>query len=832
MNTLSTTRLPYAAGRSRRYGHHMRRGALFFAVAAAVAAVHPASAQPSGDDAVLEEIVVTATRRAQNLQEVALSVTALTGQQLDELKLFEFDDFAAVTPGLAMTSTAREPGVIAVRGIGFAPNSSAPPAVDVYINELPVDAVYVFNSLFDVQQMELLRGPQGTLRGRPAPAGAVTVITRRPDLNDVGGTVSASFSDADAQNLQAALNVPLVQDKLALRVAAIRNVNEGPGGRTLAGDEQEVDDEGVRATVLFEPVENLSFLFTHHQMDRDVERFDFVQGPGAGYNGPALSASDRRSVVEGIGTQEQDIALTSLQASWEGAGHRLVYIGGYQDLKNRFASDLDVGNAIVDHLQLQQVRTDFEVTSHELRLESAGERRVDYNLGLWYSDTETDTKLHQSAELTGAFGIPAVPRGPAVQEYLLGLDIRIPAGAENKAVFGHLDFHVNDRLDIGVGARYLEEESDRSETFVFAPFLNPAPITPGVPLDNLASGLCPTILNSVAPAPAGPGSEWVREFYTGYCDIRIALPSTFTPAGDTYKEWVYDASVKYRVSDDVMVYFTAAHSWRPPGITVGITADVPDDLVFGAPEESDAFELGIKSEWLVRRLRLNAALFHQSFEGFIGRFEDVPYLDTNTQTVSEGGFTYNADAIAYGFEADVFWMITPDWTTQFMFSTQKGEYDDAEVPCRDSDFDGKSDNGSNPPVAAWPQGTVVAFCRSDDAISNLPDWNATLQSEYVMPRDTVEYYLRGLLNYQPDNDNFSTGFERKAYTMLNLYAGVRSSDGVWDVTLWAKNALDEDTLLQLDSDATLAEFSSGYRGVSVLPERELGLSVRYAFGGG
>lgn len=68
--------------------------------------------------------------------------------------------------------------------------------------------------------------------------------------------------------------------------------------------------------------------------------------------------------------------------------------------------------------------------------------------------------------------------------------------------------------------------------------------------------------------------------------------------------------------------------------------------------------------------------------------------------------------------------------------------------------------------------------------------------------------------------------------MLNLYAGVRSSDGVWDVTLWAKNALDEDTLLQLDSDATLAEFSSGYRGVSVLPERELGLSVRYAFGGG
>lgn len=127
---------------------------------------------------------------------------------------------------------------------------------------------------------------------------------------------------------------------------------------------------------------------------------------------------------------------------------------------------------------------------------------------------------------------------------------------------------------------------------------------------------------------------------------------------------------------------------------------------------------------------------------------------------------------------------------------------------------------------------MVAFCGSDDAISNLPEWNATLQSEYVIPRDALEYYLRGLLNYQPDNDNFSSGFERKAYTMLNLYAGVRSSDGVWDVTLWAKNALDSDRVLQLDSEGVVAGFASGYRGVSVLPERELGLSVRYAFGGG
>ena len=110
--------------------------------------------------------------------------------------------------------------------------------------------------------------------------------------------------------------------------------------------------------------------------------------------------------------------------------------------------------------------------------------------------------------------------------------------------------------------------------------------------------------------------------------------------------------------------------------------------------------------------------------------------------------------------------------------------------------------------------------------------DATLQSEYVIPRDALEYYLRGLLNYQPENDNFTTGFERDSFALLNLYAGVRSADGRWDLTLWAKNALDEDTLLQLDSEWVLAGFSSGYRGVSVQPEREIGLSLRYAFGSG
>ena len=800
----------------------VRRKMLFLGVSAAVAAASQAAlAQNAPGSEMLEEVVVTATRRAENLQQVPVSVSALTGEQLEKLKFFDFEDMASATPGLSMTSTAREPGVIAVRGIGYAPNSSAPPAVDIYLNELPINSAYAFGSIYDLQQMELLRGPQGTLRGRPSPAGAVTMTTRRPDLQKVGGTVSGSFSDQDAQNLTGAVNVPLVSDRLALRVAGVKNVSEGPGGELLNGDDPKFDDEGLRATLLFQASEDLSFLLTHHYLDRSVRQFSLMAGSGAGYNGPAISPDDRKGVVESAGYQDEKINITSLEVNWDLGSHKLVYIGGYQDLENLFGGDLDAGNAVADYGSMQDVDSQFEVTSHELRLESDGDGRIEYGFGLWYSKTKTDTRVHQDSELTGAFGYPPVPQGPANTDYVLGVDIRIPTDAENTAAFGHLEFHVTDAFDVVVGARYLKEKSKRSQQLDLGSSLIAIDIGLGEPLTSI---LCPAVLNAFTGLP------WTGQTYASTCDLQIGASSFYQPVEDEWSTWVYDVSLKYNFNDDTMMYLTASHSWRPPGVTVGITAPLPDSVLFGPPEKSDAFELGLKSEWMDQRLRFNAALFYQEFDGFIGRFEDVPYLNSATASVTAGGFTYNADATAYGLEADLLWLVDDDWTIQLALSSQKGEFDDADVPCRDSNFDGNPDNGPNPAAAAWGAPGPVAFCTSSDAISNLPDWNATLQSEYVIRAGAIDYYVRGLLNYQPENDNFTTGFERDSFALLNLYAGVRSADGRWDVTLWAKNALDDDTLLDQFSEGVLAGFNSGYRGVIVQPERELGLSVKYAFG--
>jgi iron complex outermembrane receptor protein len=145
--------------------------------AAAAALCAPAHAQTAGDSAVpmVGEVVVTATRRQESLQEVPMAVDVVNGQQLSKLNIFDFHDVSQLAPGVQMTNNDGRSNVISMRGITYNPDSGAPPAVDLYINEVPVDAQTALTSIYDVGQIEVLRGPQGVFRGRTSPAGSVTL---------------------------------------------------------------------------------------------------------------------------------------------------------------------------------------------------------------------------------------------------------------------------------------------------------------------------------------------------------------------------------------------------------------------------------------------------------------------------------------------------------------------------------------------------------------------------------------------------------------------------------------------------------------------------------
>jgi len=794
----------------------------------AVIAQEPTTAARS---TALEEVLVTAQRRAENIQDVPMTITAITGQDIESFKVFEFQDLSQLSPGLSLENNGAFGSVAQLRGVGFNSESSASPAVDIYINETPVDANYAFQTLYDIGQVEVLRGPQGTLRGRPSPAGAITVTTRRPELEGWSGTLQGSGSDQDATNFQGGVTIPVIENQLALRLAGVQDDNDGNQVKSVnTGDKDKNDTGSWRTSLRWMPTEAIDANLAYQWMRADLNTLFQVEGPGAGYNGRPINGRGY-AVNEFKPEQTLKSELTTLNLGWELDRFQIVFDAAYQD--NSFDSDveLDGANAVTNFAQEQFTQSTFKSTTYELRLESTEERFVDYLVGLWYQDTETQSTFAQPNMLDGAFGSPVAPNpiGPPDFTYSLPVSGSIPVDFTNQAIYGNLVFHLTDQADLSVGARYLEDDVKRSQALdigsglIAIDIATPAGMPPGTPLGFCDSG--------ALPMPPFTGTET----YSGYCDLRIDASEFVEDADDNRKEWVYDASLRYNFTDELMSYFTYAHSWRPAGVTVGITSPLtPDELLAGDPEESNSYELGLRSQWLDNRLRVNTSLYYQDYSNYIGRFQDVPYIGAG-DTLQSGGFTFPADATVQGFEVDATFDVNEDWWVRLTTAYADGKYDDADVPCRDTNGDGRPDNGDigNLTLADFG-GNSVIFCSVDYAISTIPPWVSTLQSAYSFPIFELQGQVRMLYNYFGDQEDYGRGFEADSYGILNLYADIGSESGNWTVTLWTKNVLDDDTqLFNAGAPGTsYGVFHPGYSEVNYVAEREVGLTLRYSFGEG
>jgi iron complex outermembrane receptor protein len=804
-------------------------------LAAAVTAVIAAVPSPvTMAQLVLEEVIVTATRRAESVQDVAMSITAISSSDVQDYNLFRFDDLEQLSPGLQLDSQGAIGSRAQLRGVGFDTNSSAAPAVDVYYNETPVDANFAFQSIYDIGQAEVLRGPQGLLRGRPSPAGAITLTSRKPEFGGIGGYVSGSGGDEGTYNTQAALNVPLIEDTLAVRIAGVYDEDEGNHVESVnSGEQSERETTSWRAALRWAITDSIDATLSHQWLESDRTILAPVEGAGAGYNGPVIGDREYKSVMERFTGGTQKSKITTLAIEWELDNHRLVYNGAYQDNSYEFDQELDIFNGVTDYPQIQNVPTDFEVDSHELRLEStAPDQFMDYLVGLWYYDGSIEAGFTQPTPQPGAFGDPLQPSpfGPPDPDYIVFADGAIPVDNENKAIYANLDFHLTERTDLSVGARYLEDENKRTE------IINTSDATIAVPL-----GTEPGVPIGFCGGLVGLGVGFTgEEPWPGSCELQLDAATSSIPGSSKDEEWIYGFNLKHYFTDDLMAYARYDHSFRSAGTTVGITSPVSDPtLIQGDPEESDSYEIGLRSDWLDGRLRVNVSAFHQDFENYIGRFSDVPYVGPGDQIIAADGFTYPADATVDGFEIDVTGEITDNWWAQFNVAYSDGEYDDATVPCRDTNGDGQPDSGDigNLTIADFTgaDGTInsVLYCEVDYAISTIPNWVGLLRSEYTFPLSIGEAYIRGLYNYYGDRDNQGGRYEADAYGVLDLFIGLRSDSAQWEVSLWARNLLDDDTRLERGEPQTVfGAFPSGYYEAEYVEGREIGLTLRYQFGEG
>ncbi len=800
-------------------------------------AAKPAAAEPL----MVGEVIVTARRQSENLQNVPTTVSAVSGDSLKKLAITQFQDVAALVPGLSLGTssvTAGRSPAPSIRGVSYDASTQASPTVDIYQNDVPIDGTVAFQAVYDIQAIEVLRGPQGTLRGRTAPSGAITLTTRRADTHDYGGYVSAQATDHGGRNLQGAANIPLIDSVLGVRLAAVVDENKGDFVTSLNSAFLPVKStRSGRISVNFTPTETFDATVSYQKLNSHKRQFTQIEGNGApggvsaaapaGYNGPVITASQRLDVDDSPRFNYTDNDFLSAQLNWEVLGQRLSYVGGYTKGDATTVGALDYGNVLIGRSYFQNLNTKNSQTTHEIRLSSVGsDRLIDYTVGYFYSKAPSKTGGTQVASfLAGSFGSPGAPANPRVLDsrYSLPTLITVNNNATENSVFANVRVHLGEATELSGGVRHIVSKVDNVQTV----FLGAGMISRAIGFPCSAAG-------------------FASSYGGGFCDIPIAAGTTpvqNSSQKNTEKPTVYNLSISHRFSDQVLSYGTFATSWRR-GANNFALANAENDpvltsLIFLPDEKSKSFETGIKTNWLDRRLRLNLAAFYQKYDGLLFQVTSIPYLQANGATVSVSNSTFNvgADSVVKGFDFDGAFQVTPNWSLNGGISYADGKVDNDTVPCRDGNFDGIPDSGV-PTLSDFRSRNIhVATCKSDQATSREPLWSGTLQSEYWRPVGGVEAYVRGLLSYYPENKRRNAGYTVPNYGLLNVFAGVRSPDGAWDLNVFARNLTKTGVETSRDVDYTtpaggVATFfgQSGYRWTSYTSPREIGVSLRYAFG--
>jgi iron complex outermembrane recepter protein len=531
----------------------------------------PALAQEAEEN---DEIIVTAQKREQNILDVGIAVQSLSQDTLTEQRIEQLRDLNAALPNVSIKEQI--PGaipVISIRGVGLDDFSSTNnPAAGIYIDEVPLSSLSLMSfDFFDLQRVEVVRGPQGTLYGRNSTAGAINVLTARP-ADHFEARVFAGYGNYERAEAEAMLNLPLGENA-AFRVAG-RFVDQGEGywesrllpGETL-GEQNAVQGRAQLALELGGWDANL-------KIEGLRQRSEMGQGEHFGVVGLSCTPIDPDNCTDFLGytdtdgdpftgdwarDSQYDIDQTGATLRVEGdlGFATLTSITGYIDFERDFYIDSDASP--FRQFEFNQLDWVNQFTQ-EVRL--TGEApRLDWTLGAFYSDD--DITLRTPSFLDDLFGTEAL--------------ITADQQSNSAAVFAQAEWALTDRLELITGVRYTEEE----KTYA------------GGTLDQNPFGVS-GLINPFCPGPALP------------CQLSFVD----TSIEDDFVSW--RVGLDYRVNDDTLLYASVSRGQKSGGFFTGITL-ANAQLAPYSPEELTAYEVGVKWQAPDGRVRAEAAAFYYDY---------------------------------------------------------------------------------------------------------------------------------------------------------------------------------------------------------------------------
>ena len=837
--------------------------ALACAMAAAPAMAQEAEAPASDPRLERDVIVVTANRRAQDVQDVQIAVTAVDAQTLDRQGVDNITEVTQVAPSFSSSTAQIASGsvVLRIRGVGTTSNNIGfESAVGIFIDGAYQSRPGVALSEFvDIERVEVLRGPQGTLFGRNTSAGALNITTNSPDLSEFGGFANASYGNFDEISVQGAVNVPIVQDTLAFRLTGAYRERDGfldvvDGAGNVYDDTNNVDQYLVRAQLGFESESGISGRLIADYANSTSSccgAIELYQAPavtagayaaiglpanaGNGQPSVALTPFDQSGFEQALDNRtvslnfapEADVENYGVTGELEfpiSSAADLIFIGSYRkfDSFERYDSDFTA----LDIFNVDPLFTDIETWTAEMRLQGEGAGgRLNYMIGGYYSDEQINTQATfmlgedygenvGAAFFGGAFG-------PNPLTLFTGVD---PAGtvttnafdqsAQSYSIFTHNSFELTEGLELTLGARYSWEDKEGG-------------------FEQIATNnqICPASVNAIlggAPAAVVPALVGLGCF--GFAAPADLPAAGFLPLVQTFdanfndEELIYTAKIGYAFADPVNMYASFTHGYKSGGINLDTTAAVAGADPTFLSEEVDAYEVGIKSRLLDNAVTLNIAAFHEEFSNF----QVLEFTGTAFQT-------FNVPlAKTTGVEVETVIRASDYLTVTGGLTALNARYPD---DC----------------AAGDPRVIVNSLCGND--LTNAPNLVAVLGATYERDlTNNLDFFLAGQVRMESDQRTSTQAIvppsqadfdalgqaaidaapliiadvqDGKAF--VNLRAGVGTIDDAFQIEFFVNNLTDEVTR-GVTFNTTLRGTGAGNsRSAFSLQPRTYGVAVRTRF---
>jgi iron complex outermembrane receptor protein len=761
----------------------------------AAMAVSPFAAHAA--PAVLEQVIVEAQKKVENVQDTPIAIQAMTGEQFAQTASFNLSELARSTAGLSFDTGVQTD--IRLRGTSTVAGAPVSLRTNIYVDGALIEQPRaVFAAQYDISAFEILKGPQGTLYGKSSPTGTINIRTQNPNLSEVDGYVSGSVGELDLRNTQFGISLPIIENELGIRLAGV--YDEAKTGIENATDGSEATNRGTgaRITVLWQPNDDFSARLSYTYTERSTSPVYSIDGQGYSYDDDKATANFKDADF----TRDQ---LAILELSYAIDDHMsLTSVTAFED--QYYTNDQDMDGQDSDALYLaprpqggvynglrggDQQRVNINIPTNiqqDLRLASEDNDFWDWQLGGYYKYNKTKTPIN-------------VKKFSAANQSSVSIESAYVGLTEEWAAYTHNTFKFTDEFNLIVGLRAMRQRANS---------LQP---TDGCLIPGAAPGDCrdAQILNLVDIGALRANGIPLDE------QMSYSQPIT----GTLKAQYFFDV--------DLAGYISLDRAYRTGAANLNLQGNIPDDFIILGPEASKSVEVGLKGSFWDQRARFSLAVFDQIYTGFQQDIQNVTVADPLLGSANANSFVVNAkEAEIRGLEAELTALVLDSWQLSASITYNDAKFNDfKDNPCTSS---GALD---------WTNGPQYNTCDlSGEALPLAPKWAGVLTSNFSMPApglDGVDWYFNTLINAKSNQVDKVTRRTLGGYATVDFFTGLRVLESTgWDVNIWLKNAFDRRVITRIfnstDFNPDLAGQSpTAFDMVTTNPPRQLGVTGTYRF---